>query len=427
MTDAALPEPLDLPRVLLAGDVAARPDGLERALTRAGFRVAEGADDPDSAPDAVLLTIGAAGREGVADLLLDGADGPPRIVVLAAGDPDLAGAALELGADDAMVAPVHLPELCARVHARIRDRQAPRRTVYERGAREALDRLVAESRHALLPDEVVLALVRRLSRAFDLAGCAFLAAQGQRGRIVAEVGAGPDPAGLDLRAYPEVLEALRTRRPATMSGPGPGGTIVLPVGDPAAQGILLLHPHPERPPLAAAQLALAANLGEAAAQALVPGARGEAAAGLEQRLQEEFERARRYALSFSLVLVSVDALEEAVHRLDAEAGGQLLADVLTELRRALRLPDFVSRYAAEGFAMVLPETDVAGARRSVQRIRDRLAMLPLESYGRRTPLSAGIVGFPHPAVTQADDMFVLVEAALRRGRAQVGERVGVAD
>ena len=42
-------------------------------------------------------------------------------------------------------------------------------------------------------------------------------------------------------------------------------------------------------------------------------------------------------------------------------------------------------------------------------------------------LSAGIVTFPHPAVTQPDDLFALVEAALARGKAQVGERVGVAD
>ena len=427
MTDAALPEPLDLPRVLLAGDVGSRPEGLERALTRAGFRVEEGAGAPAPAPDAVLLTLGAAGREGLADLLLDGADGPPRIVVLPAGEPDLAGAALELGADDAMVGPIHLPELCARIHARIRDRQAPRRTIYEREARAALERLVAESRRSLLPDEVVLALVRRLARAFDLAGCAYLAAQGQRGRIVAEVGASPDPEGLDLRAYPEVLEALRTRRPATMGGPGAGSTIVLPVGDAAGQGVLLLRTRPERPPLAAAQLALAGSLGEAAAQALGSGGRGQAAAGLDRRLQEEYERARRYALSFSLVLVSVDAVEEAVRRLDEEAGGQLLADVLAELRRVLRLPDFVSRYGGEGFAVVLPETDVTGARRSVQRIRERLATLPLEPERRDGALSAGIVGFPHPAVTQPDDMFALVEAALRRGRGQAGERVGVAE
>jgi diguanylate cyclase (GGDEF)-like protein len=428
VTDAALPEPLDLPRVLLAGDVAARPEGLERALTRAGLRVTEASGELDPPPDALLITLDGGARESLAELLAAGG-GPPRVVLFAGGgDPDLPGAALDLGAEDAVAAPVHLPELCARIHARIRERQAPRRTAYERQSREALESLVTEARHALLPDEIVLAMVRRLARAFGLAGCAYLAVEsGDRGRIVAEVGRPPDLGGLDLRAWPEVLEALRTRRPTTMRATGPGPTIVLPVGEPAAHGALLLHTDPDRPPLAPAQLSLAGSLGEAAAKALVPAARGEAAAGLERRLQEEYERARRYALTFSLVLVTVDAMEEAVQQLDEEAGGQLVADVLAELRRALRLPDFVSRYTGEGFAIVLPETDVTGAKRSLNRIRERLSSLPLEQNGRQTALSAGIVGFPHPAVTQADDMFALVEAALRRGRAQVGERVGVAE
>jgi hypothetical protein len=36
------------------------------------------------------------------------------------------------------------------------------------------------------------------------------------------------------------------------------------------------------------------------------------------------------------------------------------------------------------------------------------------------------VTYPHPAVTQSDDLYALVEAALMRGKAQVGERIGVA-
>jgi hypothetical protein len=42
-------------------------------------------------------------------------------------------------------------------------------------------------------------------------------------------------------------------------------------------------------------------------------------------------------------------------------------------------------------------------------------------------VSAGIVAYPHPAVTVPDDLFALVEAALRRGQAQSGERIGIAD
>jgi diguanylate cyclase (GGDEF)-like protein len=426
VTDAALVESLGLPRLLLAGEAGSRPDGLERALTRAGFRVCEGAcRDPAAPPDAVLLTAGPADRAALAELLRGGDEGPPRIVLLPAGDPDLPAAALELGADDTVTDPVHLPELCARIHARIRDRQAPRRTAYEREARDALDTLVAEARTTLLPEEIVLALLRRLARAFDLAASAYVAAgPGEQGRIVAGVGSFGEAEELDLRLHPEILEAVRTRRVVTMRGPGPAPTLVLPVGEPEAGAVLLLRPREGRPPLAAAQLALAAGLGEAAVRAMALPRRTDGVATLERRLHEEFERARRYSLSFALVLVAVDALETALGGLDDEAGARLADEVATELRRTLRLPDFVSRYTGEGFAIVLPETDLAGARRSVGRLRERLAALPLEPA---TGLSVGIVAYPHPAVTQPDDMFALVAAALERGRGQVGERVGVAE
>ena len=45
----------------------------------------------------------------------------------------------------------------------------------------------------------------------------------------------------------------------------------------------------------------------------------------------------------------------------------------------------------------------------------------------RPSFSAGIVSFPHPAAAQADDMYALVEAALMRGKAQSGERIGIAE
>ena len=66
---------------------------------------------------------------------------------------------------------------------------------------------MAEASAALHPDEIVLALVRRLARAFDLAGCAFVSvgADGaQEGRVVAEVGLPDIRERLDLRHHPEI-------------------------------------------------------------------------------------------------------------------------------------------------------------------------------------------------------------------------------
>ena len=419
-------------RVLLAGDAAARPAGLERALTRAGFQLAE-ARPPggELEADAVLITVASGSADELRAAIGDsGGSAPPVVVLIAGPAPDGPTAALALGADDALAAPVHLPELCARLHARIRDRQFPRGTAREGAVRRSLESLVSESRAGLRPDEIVLALVRRLARAFDLRSCAFVTVEPDGGaRVVAEGGQGHAAAEhgelLELGDPPEIAEALRLRRPA---GRPDGAVTALPaLADGRVHGVLELVRSNAAPALTAAQLQFAEQLAEAAVRALQPaatgGGNGAAAAArpsgsgitLDQRLQEEFERARRYSLSFSLVLLEVSPTS------GAESGAQ----TVERLRRGLRLPDFVAGYGGE-FAIVLPETGADGARRSVARVREQLVEGRNGDAGD-PPLSAGIVTYPHPAVTQPDDLFALVEAALARGKAQSGERVGVAD
>jgi diguanylate cyclase (GGDEF)-like protein len=301
------------PRILLVGDASARPTGLERALTRAGFQLVE-REDPGSAPaaDAVLITLTDVDERPLGELLPpvapESAAAPPRLVILSASNQDGAAAVLALGAADALVAPVHLPELCARLYARIRERN-------HRNAPPASNGREAEA---------------------------------------------PSPA-------PE------------------------PTPSPA--------PEPPR-----------------------------AAETLERKVQEEFERARRYSLSFSLVLLGVDELADPDQLTEPGAADRIRYEVGQVLRRELRLPDFVTPYGAGEFAIVLPETDQSGARQSVTRVRERLAAVSLEGDPRleRNHFSAGIVTYPHPAAFQPDDLFAMAEAALMRGRAQDGERIGVA-
>jgi two-component system cell cycle response regulator len=290
------------PTVLLLGDATARPTGLERALTRAGFHLVE-QDSPELPADAILISI--ASQQQLADLFAGAPSGsntvPPRVVLISDPDPEAATAALALGAADALAGPVHLPELCARLSARIR----------EHGGNRALG-----------------------------------------------------PAG--------------NGRMSPSQGPTPSSE--------------------------------------------------QDAAALEHRLQEEFERARRYSLSFSLVLLGVDELQGMEERLGADIACRLRSEVVRTLRRELRVPDLVVPYGPEEFAILLPETGESGARQSVIRVRDRLTSLPFEGDPRLEPsrFSAGIVTYPHPAAAGPDDLFALAEAALMRGRAQAMERIGMA-
>jgi diguanylate cyclase (GGDEF)-like protein len=439
--------------VLLVGDPSARPAGLERALTRGGFQLVEREEpsvDPDA--DAILITVNDIDQGPLADLLPtpnQGSPGvPPRIVIVATANRDAPATALSLGAADALAAPIHLPELCARLHARIRDRLDPARGSDQEQLREAAQ---AFSQPGLDPDELMLALVRRLARTFDLAHCSYVAVArgGESGRIIAEVQRpAADPENLDLSHHPEIVEAVRTRRtvvkPVHSSHPGepPRMLIVLPVesGDRVA-GALLLGTSEAHRRLRPLQLEFAAGLARSAAALLdltrsrrEPDHREEhsdaeaALAALDRRMREEFERARRYSLSFSLILLGIDELRGVRERLGSEAADKLKADVACVLRRELRLPDFVVTYGTNEFAIVLPETGQAGARQSVIRVRERLALVPGEEDPRldHPRFSAGVVTYPHPAVTQTEELYAMAEAALMRGKAQSGERIGVA-
>lgn len=150
---------------------------------------------------------------------------------------------------------------------------------------------------------------------------------------------------------------------------------------------------------------------------------------LDSRVRDEFERARRYALSFSLVLIDVDQLAGYSDRLGREATDRVLTDVGEVLRSGVRAPDFVSRYTGDEFALLLPETSLVGARQSVTRVRERLGSHAFEGIPAddRPRITAGIVTFPHPAAAQIDDLFALAEAALLRARHQTGDRIATAE
>lgn len=450
-------EPLSRPRVRLAGDPSARPTGLERALTRAGFHLVE-REDPtgDTEADAILVTLNDIEEGALSDLLpateVSSELAPPRIVIFSATNPDAPARALTLGAADALAAPVHLPELCARLHARLRDRLAAWRAPHEDQLGEAAEVI----RPDFPADEVARVLVRRLARTFDLAQCSFssLSSDGETVRVVAEVH-GPELGEeyLELSCHPEIAEAIRTRkiviRPVRTDDPAgaPRTLVVLPVeAGGRVAGTLLLGTREAHRRLSSVQLEFAAGLARTAAIALEeyrPGARNggepggdpeklshcnDALEALDRRMREEFERARRYSLSFSLILLGVDEIRSVRERLGQEAADRLTRDVADVLRRELRVPDFVVGYGGGDFAIVLPETGPAGARQSVIRVRERLAVVPSEGDPRleHPRFSAGIVTYPHPAVSQSDDLYAMVEAALMRGKAQSGDRIGVA-
>ncbi|MGH7546958.1 MAG: diguanylate cyclase [Gemmatimonadales bacterium] len=470
------------PRILLVGDAAVRPDGLERFLVRGGFQVTEapypppGLERPDqNPPDLLIFGVGA--REArLVDAVRDLATRPrfagaPVIVLVADGGADAVSDALQAGARDAMASPVHFGELRARIDADLRLRREVQEARDALRTRDLLFDIFQEVSAALRADEIFQTLVRRVGQAFGLTHCSFvLTAPGEdKGRVVAVY---ENPAIRDLRVelerYPEIQEAIRTERPvivhdvrehplfdtirkrwmAQQIDVNVQSAVALPVFvQGRAAGVFFLRTVRGDPQLRPQDVTFANTIAQAAVRVLENEERRAAiyrrqiSAGvtdvltgcgsldaLDRRLRDEFERARRYSLRFALVLLDVDRLREVNERLGQQAGDRVLGEIGAMMQREIRAPDFVARYGGDEFALILPETNASGGRQFVERLRQVLArhMFPDLGPSKVPGLSAGVVEFPHAEVLRPEDLFTQAEAALERGKASAPDRIGVA-
>lgn len=466
-----MPEPLEN-RILLLGESADRPEGLERFLVRGGFQVTEAAAPVP--PNLILYATANRGTrlvDAVRQLASDPAvGGAPVFVLCGDGGAEAVTEALLAGAHDAAAIPIHFGELRARIDAQLRIRSDLQEARDALRGRDLLFDIFQEVSATLRADEIFQTLVRRVGQAFGLSHCSFvLTAPGEdKGRVVAVY---ENPAIRDLRVdlerYPEIQEAIRTERPVIIHDVrehplfeairgrwvqqkidiNVQAAVALPVFvQGRAAGVFFLRTVRGDPELRAQDVAFANTIAQAAARVLENEERRAAmyrrqiSAGatdlvtgcasldaLDRRLRDEFERARRYSLHFALVLLDIDRLRDVNEQLGQAAGDRVLGEIGLMLQREIRAPDFVARYGGDEFALILPETDVNGGRHFVARLRQVLSRhaFPDLGHGRVPGLSAGVAAFPHPEVLRPEDLFAVVESALARGKSAEPDRIGV--
>ncbi len=97
---------------------------------------------------------------------------------------------------------------------------------------------------------------------------------------------------------------------------------------------------------------------------------------LDQRLAEEFARARRYRRPLTVAMVDIDNFKQINDQLSHAIGDQTLKQVAQILRQTLRKTDIIARYGGEEFAIVLLEADMETAQQICQKVRDVVESYP---------------------------------------------------
>ncbi len=91
------------------------------------------------------------------------------------------------------------------------------------------------------------------------------------------------------------------------------------------------------------------------------------------RLTQEISRAERYGEPLSVALLDLDHFKRVNDEHGHLAGDQVLAEFAARVRAAVRRADLLVRWGGEEFLLILPESDVAAARATAERVRRHIS------------------------------------------------------
>ena len=145
--------------------------------------------------------------------------------------------------------------------------------------------------------------------------------------------------------------------------------------------------------------------------------------GMDIVLPREVARARRVNAPLSVGMVDLDHFKHINDTFGHQAGDRVLVHMTELMRSVLRETDLIVRYGGEEFLVILPDTDMQGARLVLDRLQDIVAKSPVIHEGRRISVgfSAGVAQFRDDdngstLVLRADRA---LQSAKRGGRSQV--------
>lgn len=467
------------PRVLIIDDNRTTSAMLADILRENGYEPKTAGDGAEGLkvvsewnPSVVLLDLVIPGMSGIEVCKkIRGSEPKARpsiIVVSLKDDKDTVVNALKNGADDFIIKPVHDAELVARVKAQTRIAEFYKGVEDDRQNLERILDITNVIAATLDANEILNVIVSKVAEVTSAIRCSIVLIAGEDEAYV--LASHDDPAirdfRLDLAKYPEIQEAVLTKKVLAiedMTNHPLFGKVKDRIKDFAGMSVLIapivfnddvlgtifLRTN-RKGGFSKRELDFLKIVANSAFHAIKNARLFEKISREKDRLgelaikdhltalynhnffytklEEEFERAVRYDLPLSLIMMDIDDFKNINDIYGHRVGDNVLKDLAAMIRRGGRKTDTVARYGGEEFAVILPHTGLKGAIEEAERLR---LLIEGHTYAglmkNRITVSLGVASYPHSGVINSGDLVNHADNALYKAKWAGKNRVHVDD
>jgi diguanylate cyclase (GGDEF)-like protein len=142
---------------------------------------------------------------------------------------------------------------------------------------------------------------------------------------------------------------------------------------------------------------------------------------LVRELEQEISRAQRLKRPLTLCMIAVDGFAEFSKYQGALGADSVLKTIATTLKNTVRDIDVPARHTLEKFAVILPETNIAGAQVAAERIKRKITTALGAGHGlsHKLIVSVSVAAYPLHA-RKADELIEQASKALNFAMIQGG-------
>jgi len=142
------------------------------------------------------------------------------------------------------------------------------------------------------------------------------------------------------------------------------------------------------------------------------------------RLNSEFDRAKRYESKYSLLMIDIDFFKSINDNYGHKGGDKALQSAASVMKKSLRTSDIIGRVGGEEFSVILPETDIKSALFIAERLRKKVEETAVIHNDEEILVTVSIgVSESQTGDQSVDDIYIRSDSAMYKAKNNGRNRV----